>query len=125
MLTDQQNKDLCQLLRENGTKQRYAATELAFIDRYLKGEKELENSIKLSNIEIVENFYKKVRMNTVTFEYEFVVDHEDFRGSISCSKKIHTDKDTDDPKVCEELYAEYAKIACEEFLERFQLIQGE
>ena len=60
MLTVQQNSDLCQLLRENGTAQKYAATELAFITRYLGGEKELKDSINLSNIAIVKNFYKEL-----------------------------------------------------------------
>ena len=65
-------------------------------------------------------------IHEVEFEYEFVVDHEDYCGSISCTKTVETDQDIDDPDIFRKLYEENAKIAIEDFQTKWAIIrQGE
>ena len=49
---------LCGLLREGGTG-KYAATELAYVLRYLRGETELAGEFSNESLVIVKNFYEK------------------------------------------------------------------
>jgi len=61
-------------------------------------------------------------MNEIEFEFEFTVDHEDFKGSISCSKKIYTDKDVDDPDITRVLYEQARVSVCNEFKEKWVIL---
>ncbi len=50
---------LCDLIRAGDRKQWYAATELAYVLRYLRGEAELAGEFSKESLVIVKDFYKK------------------------------------------------------------------
>ena len=62
-------------------------------------------------------------MNEITFEFEFVIDHEDFKGSISCTKSIKVDKDIDDTVVIRTTYEELRLEAIEDFMNRWTIVE--
>ncbi len=50
---------LCDLIRAGDRKQWYAATELAYVLRYLRGETELAGEFSRESLSIIKDFYKK------------------------------------------------------------------
>jgi hypothetical protein len=56
---------------------------------------------------------------TITFEFEFYVDHPTFKGTISCTKTVSVVNSTDHRKVYETLLAE----AHREFVRNIKIVE--
>lgn len=58
-MPSERNNRLCSLIREGDMEQRYAATELAYVLRYLRGEVELAGEFSNESLAVVKDFYEK------------------------------------------------------------------
>jgi negative regulator of genetic competence, sporulation and motility len=55
---------------------------------------------------------------SITFEYEFVINHKDFKGVISCTKTVEIEDETG-PCQYRYLYEKYRSIAVQDFVNKW------